>query len=296
MRRVAGGMEHLVAWIALLALSACTSAVRSHEQLRAVEICELDEIAAHTADSAVVVFHATTVPLDHCALRLAAASLRPWPAQSDERWTVAIERPFEWADTMAVRATVHRLHGTRARDALDTGLVLMATEDLELVAYATARSDLVVAPLPWDRTYLRVGTPSREPLGSVDPTAVRVDARRAEPLLDCEARGPAAENRSASVRSGRAVYLAGDRTAREIAERIVGIDGASEVAGLTTAELDVALLSGADLAYVVSIPHTSDACHELVALTARAPWIDSGSITALIDTRAHAITRRTQQP
>lgn len=300
MRRVGRDSEQLVAWMALCALQACSGAVRSHEPQRAaVESCELRQVATRAADSADISFRAAGLAPGDCALRIAAASLRPWDAVSHEPWTVAVEHFSDAFDTVPATARVRRLHGTQGRDALDaldTGPILIATEDVELVAYAGARGDVAVVPLPWDRTYLRVAAQVGEPLGAVDPAAVRVDARAAGTLPDCDAPARPEANRPAAGTSGRVIYPAGDRTARELAERIVGVEGASEAVGLAPAELDAALHAGGDFAYIMSFLRASDWCRELIALTQRAPWIGSASVTPLVDTRAYTITRHARQP
>ena len=301
MRRVGRDTEQLLAWMALCALQACGGAVRSHEPQRAaVESCELRQVATRAADSADISFRAAGLAPSDCALRIAAASLRPWDSVSHEPWTVAVEHFSEAFDTLPATALVRRLHGTQGRDALDaldTGPILIATEDVELVAYADVRDDVAVVPLPWDRTYLRVGARLPESLGAVDPATVRVDARAAVALPDCALPALPDERRLAAPGpSGRVIYPAGDRTARELAERIVGVEGASKAVGLPPAELDAALHAGGDFAYIMLLLRASDWCRELIALTQRAPWIGSASVAPLVDTRAYTITRRAREP
>jgi hypothetical protein len=256
-------------------------------------------VATRAADSADISFRAAGLAPGDCALRIAAASLRPWDSVSHEPWTVAVEHFSEAFDTLPATALVRRLHGTQGRDALDaldTGPILIATEDVELVAYADVRDDVAVVPLPWDRTYLRAGARLPESLGAVDPATVRVDARAAVALPDCALPVLPEESRPAAGPSGRVIYLAGDRTARELAERIVGVEGASEAVGLAPAKLDAALHAGGDFAYIMSFLRASDWCRELIALTQRAPWIGSASVAPLVDTRAYTITRHARQP
>jgi hypothetical protein len=92
------------------------------------------------------------------------------------------------------------------------------------------------------------------------------------------------------------VYLLGDRTGRELAERIVGVGNATEIVGLDSAAFDLALASGADAGYIVSLPLTADPCATLSDVLRRAPWADVTAITPLIETRAYAITRRGSEP
>jgi hypothetical protein len=95
------------------------------------------------------------------------------------------------------------------------------------------------------------------------------------------------------------VFDAGDRTARELAERIVALAGdtAAAAVGLGPAELDAALRAGDDLAFIVSVPRVADhGCDAVATLARRAPWLAPHSIIPLIDTRAHAIVPRPPRP
>jgi hypothetical protein len=294
MRRAAGCINQLVRCLALLALAACSSARRAPEPLAAAgETCELTAIAERAIDSAVVAFRSSIVAANDCALRLVAGALRPWRGGSLEPWTVSVATAVT-RDTIPT-VTARRLRAAQARDALDAASVLVATEDLELVEYARARDDLAVVALPWDRLYLRVGDASSDSLGDVDPAAVRAVARRAEPLPECDTLSQPPQTRDIA-RSSRAVYLLGDRTGRELAERIVGLGNAKTVIGLDSAAFDTALSAGAEAAYIVSVLLTGDACGALSDLLRRAPWADRASVELLIETRAYAITRRGSAP
>lgn len=291
MRRAGSRSRVFVWWVLLYALGGCGGAVRppaeSHPAMGApaVATCALDEEPARGVDTAAIVFHAVGMPRDVCALTLVAATLRPWPTPSNDRWTVEI------VETEA-GATAHRLRGDSARDVVDAGVTAIATEDLDLIGYAGARGELEVTPLPWDRTYLRLAPATGGPLGAAPgPDAVRVDARHAEPL-PCDTTWSATA--PATPRSTRVVYLAGDRTARELAERVVALmDGATAAVGLGQDYLDAALRTGDELAYVLSVARPAgSACDTLATLARRASWIDPHSIMPLIDTRAHAIAPR----
>jgi hypothetical protein len=272
-----------------------------------METCALGEATrvpseTRAADTATIVFRTTAGALragsalragrDACALRLVAAALRPWPSTSDEPWTVGIRL----TDTSA---TAYRFSRERARDAIDAGAVIVATEDLGLIAYAAARPELDVTPLPWDRTYLRLASGALAPLGGEFASeAVRVDARRAEPL-SCDTLVHGAAPGSASVSPGRVVYEAGDRTARELAERVVALleNTTATAIGLGPAELDAALRAGDEVAYIVSVPRFAErGCDALATLARRAPWLSPHAIVPLIDTRVHAIVPRTPRP
>jgi hypothetical protein len=299
-----GGRNRWFAWwVTLCALGACSGTLhppsesRPAERAPATETCTLAEEPSRTSDTAAIAFRfAGAGPFsagrDACALRLIAEALRPWPTASNDRWTVQIAL----GDTGAI---VHRLRAQSARDAIDAGVALIATEDLALVAYAAARPELEVTPLPWDRTYLRLAPGTGGPLGAaVSSDAVRIDARLAEPL-SCDRVLPAPESRSVSARSARVIYPVGDPTARELAERVVALTGDRTAAavGLDPGSLDAALRAGDELAYIMSVPRSAASGCSLVAMLAlRAPWIAPHSVVSLIDTRAYAIAPRAPRP
>lgn len=295
MRRAAGCVNQFARCLALLALAACRSATHAPAvQSMTHEPCELREIGDRTVDSAVLAVRTPAAAPADCVLRFVVAVLRPWLGGAPEPWTVTVATTAT-TDTIPLTVTVHRLRAAQARDALEAESVLVATEDLELVEYARARDDLAVVALPWDRLYLRVGGSSSESLGPVDPAAVGAEARRAAPLPACDPLSltpPAREH----TRSSRAVYLRGDRTSRELAERLVGLGHAREVVGLDSAAFDAAFSAGADEAYIVSLMLSGDGCNALSDLLRRAPWADRAGIAPLIETRAYAITRRGSAP
>jgi hypothetical protein len=294
MRRAAGCTNYFARSLALVAVAACSATPAPALQHLTPEPCEVVENRGRAVDSAILAVRAPVAERSDCVLRLVAASLRPWVGGPVEPWTIAVTTAAP-ADTLSVTVEVRRLRAAQARDALDAESVLVATEDLELVEYARARDDLEVAPLPWDRLYLRLGNPPDDSSGAVDPAAVGAEARRAAPFPECSALSPMLPVRDAT-RSGRVVHLLGDRTGRELAERVVGLGHAREVVGLDSAAFDAALSVGAHGTYIVSIPLSGNTCEALSALHRRAPWADAASIAPLIETRAYAITHRESVP
>lgn len=250
--------------------------------------CVLIEAPSIVADTAAISLDALAVTREHCALTLAAETLRPWPLALGEPWTVHLT-------VTPTRAIVRRLGSGDARNTIDAGSALLATDDLDLVGYAAARADLEVTPLPWDRTYLRLSGHAEWPIAaSAGPDAVRADARPAEAPLCAPVLTDVEPD---SVSSNRVVYDDSDRTARALAERIVALVQRPDAttAGLAAADFDLALRTGRELAYVVSVPRSSY-CDALTGLSRRAPWLNAGSILPLIDTRAHAIAPRAPRP
>lgn len=273
----------------LYALPACAGTLPLPANAPSGTACTLERPPTVTPDSATIAFQAVGTTREQCALSIAAETMRPWPLASSERWTVHLS-------LFPTHATARPLTSENARDAIDAGAPLLATDDVDLVAYAMPRADLETVPLPWDRTYLYL-TPGRGRAlgGAVGPDAVRVDARLAEPP-PCDSIAPPGESLTGAQSSPRIVYHAADRTARALAERVVALAdrGGVTAAGLSAADLDAALQQGADLAYIVALPRARY-CDALAALAQRASWL-SGSVTPLIDTRAHAILPRLHRP
>ena len=277
--------------VALSATAACAGTVRPLPEPAVSETsCSLVEPPRPTADSASLILDATGITREACSLTLAAQSLRPWPTSPPGPWTVLL--------TITPDAVVaRRLDSEQARDAIDAGRAVLVTDDLDLVAYAAARNDLEVTHLPWDHTYVGLSPDSALWLGTmVGADAVRVDARDASPPL-CDSLPIGTLGNATSPRSGRVLYSAGDPTARELAERIVALTGRRNViaVGVGVEALDASLHAGDALAYIASVPRASQ-CDALSVLAQRAPWITSGAIHPLIDTRAHAIVPRASRP
>lgn len=289
MRRGRGGGRSFLWGAYLCGLAAC-GAARTVPVEPVPATCALTAPPSVAGDTAEVLFHAIDARREACAQTLVARTLRPWPVASSDPWTVELT-----LTPGGVRA--RRLGSDRARDAIDAGPVLMATEDLDLVAYAASRLDLAVAPLAWDRTYLAVTTLPGSLGSGASADAVRVDARPVS-VWECDA---AASDTVPGIVSGAQsagiVYDAGDRTAQELAARIVALSDRTNItsAGVSTAELDVRLRAGSDLAYIVAIP-TASRCDALAALVQRAPWIGVHSIHPLIETRVHSIAPRASRP
>ncbi len=206
--------------------------------------------------------------------------------------------------------TVRSASGGDARDLLDHGIDILVTGDPEVLSYAARRNDLVAMPLPWNRTYVLVSVVPPV-IGDTVRTGfardvVRTDARPARgsywwlagpgcPVSDTATGVPA----SAGSRAAAVVYYRRDDTpARDLAGRLValGLVGpGGRAAGLGSADFDARFAGGGDW-YLFSLPSEALApCRAVQDLVARAPWLtnDPGRhITALVETREHAIARR----
>jgi hypothetical protein len=191
--------------------------------------------------------------------------------------------------------------GRDPRDLLDRGADLMVTTDPALLEYARSRGDRVTVALPWTRTYSLV---LALPVESLPPALTPlIDSTRAPEFRVALARDAVrAESRAASggTRSGtelsnvpciaptkaaprdRIVYLLGDRTAQDLAERLVALVPRKyrwRAAGLTEREFATALYCRRDVGAVASRP-----------LSAAGFLV--GPELPLVDTRAHAILRK----
>lgn len=202
---------------------------------------------------------------------------------------------------------VHARGTGDARDWLDRGVDLLVTDDRVALSYAADRADFATAPLPWDRTYVLLARGARPAVsdavrGDLARDALHVDARAAsgaywwEALPACIGPPPAGAAPLPPLTNRRVVYPLGDGAARELAGRLVALQGDSlRAAGLSDSSLEAALAHGDAAEYVVALPRASlDPCRDVRRLVARVPWIPLGAaLDPLVDTRRHAIVRRT---
>ncbi|HEX6134236.1 MAG TPA: ABC transporter substrate-binding protein [Longimicrobiales bacterium] len=195
-----------------------------------------------------------------------------------------------------------------ARAAIDAGVDALVSGAADVVAYARARNDYSLAPLPWTRTYvlLTANGSAASPAAALDALArdaVRADARPASPPFwwtSCTApdREPAVQATASGI-----LYPRGDETARELAERIAALAWPSSrspawlrerlpsgytlprTAGVDSGAMSAALRAGTALAAIASVPRTPhEGCADAPALAA---W----PALPLIDTRDHLIHR-----
>jgi len=194
------------------------------------------------------------------------------------------------------------------RDRLDETVDLMITRDRAALDYAATLPQFQSVPLAWQRTQvlLSPGPAPTSPSLSDDARqtlasdAVRGEARGAvgpfwwQGLPDCEIAPPRAPEPGWRS-SGRVVYDATDAAARDLAERLVGLDRRTyqRATGLTGEALALARRRGGDAGYVMSFDsHPLDPCRDLQIVMERTPWLDPGTIVPLVDTRVRVIMRR----
>jgi hypothetical protein len=214
------------------------------------------------------------------------------------------------------------------RDLLDRGVDLLLTRNAAALDYATTLPSFEAFPLAWHRTYVLL-TPGRArglPLLSDDQRevladdAVRGEARGArgpfwwQMTSDCEV--SVAGQQIPPRTTPRVVFDASDDVARDLAERFVGLvraggPGATpflavllpdrprrtyqRAAGLTGDAFAVARRSGTDAGYVAAVDsHPIDPCRDLQLLVDEGRWIDPETIVPLVETRMHAVIRRSR--
>jgi len=185
------------------------------------------------------------------------------------------------------------------RDAVDAGADLIVTEDPAALAYAAARAELASIALPWSRTYALVLAVPPESAAvaatagfreSLARDVVRVDARAAAPATSQVACPAAAQGTPHPIRSGaRIAYPTADRTARDLAARLVAVGVGRTIIPLDSAALLASLREGRETGYVLSLPRTLIPCDNL-----QLP--PGASLVPLVETRAHAIVRRGVPP
>ncbi len=262
---------------------------------------------------------ASTVPLVFADPGLAVTRLVPdrdWPAGTGT-YT---------ADTSAGRVIVTPNRGGGlpvlvlrssgagdARDLLDAGVDLLVTDDPAVLSYAAGRPGTTTTPLPWDRTYVLLGVAgvpgvSDNQRAGLARDAVRVAARPATAASQfwwfafeaCrDTPPPFAGSPPPRSSRGSLAYADDDRTARDLAERLVALGTVGLVSaralGVPGAEFAAALAAGGLSHYVVSLPRAAlDPCAEVRRLLGWAPWlaVAGAGLEPLVDTRRHVIVRR----
>ncbi len=187
------------------------------------------------------------------------------------------------------------------RDLLDEGVDLMVTRDPAALEYAATLPHLQSLPMPWQRTYVlltRAGTPplSDEARQALADDAVRGEARGAAPpfwwqmLTDCQLTHPPI--RAQRLPTPRVVYEAGDNTARDLAERLVGLGRYQRAIGLAGDALTRARRTGDDAGYLVALDgRPFEPCRDAQVLVETFRWLNLDTIIPLVDTRFQAIVR-----
>ena len=237
-----------------------------------------------------------------------------WPIGTGSRWVTGaaadspdllVARPVQRAGLSVAKIAIVPASGVR--DALDAGADVLVAREPAALEYAVRLSGYSDVPLDWNRTYVLLG-PGRDHPGSGElrleslREAVRGDARPAEwreggrfwfaDLRRCD-RAAVRDTLGPAGRRHRVVYDQTDRSAADVAARLVGLGvlGRGTVAaGLSAAAFAAALRAGGDAWYVLELPRrVYDVCRAALELP---PWSPAGTIEPLLDVRAHAVVRR----
>jgi len=218
-----------------------------------------------------------------------------------------LARPVVRRGLPVVRITLLPPDG--ARDALDGGADMIVVDDPATVEYAARLRGYTDVPLEWSRTYVLL-VPPGEQAGVGDlrleslREAVHGDARPADAsseaghpwFADVEHCGLGARHDAvdAAARRRRIVYNQADRSAADLAARLVGLGvlgRGTAAAGLPATSFGPALRAGGDAAYVVELhARVYDACR--AAALELPPWSAAGKVVPLLDVRSHVVLRR----
>lgn len=216
--------------------------------------------------------------------------------------------------------------GSDLRDVLDRGIPgtagrrpdVVVTNDPEVLDYAALRGDYRSIPLPWTRTYVFIApmldsvtaTPSTDARDEFARDAVRADVRGARPPFPWGADSVCQGPQGPPIATPMPVigYAAGDAIAREIAERIVALAGASAAPAWIPAPLErttlrtqavpadsirAALGEGRIGGAVTFLSRTWSAGGAPPVLCRESGAIAAGyAALALVDSRDHVLVRR----
>jgi hypothetical protein len=190
-----------------------------------------------------------------------------------------------------------RPQATDPRDLLDHGADVMFTTDPSLIDYADKRGDRTTLPLPWHATYFLLYTPPLDSLPAV--LAPLTDSIRGQDLRRALSRDAVREESRPASR-GRAtqgscfdsagacragppliLYPLGDRTARDLAERLVAlVPGRLHWSAVAAGDKRAA---GGGIGLITSTPLNGVPS-------------GNGSAIPLVDVRKHVILRRGSAP
>ena len=237
-----------------------------------------------------------------------------WPIGTGRYWMtsgdpaspdVLVAQPMARAGYPVVK--VATVPASAARDALDGEAGVLITDDPAALEYARTLPGYVDIQLEWNRTYVLLAPGRDKPVvGDLRleslREAVRGDARPAEwsgPgrswFTDLEPCGVSAgrDTLGAAGRRRRIVYKQSDRSAADLAARLVGLGALGRgavAAGVPATAYQSALRAGSDAAYVVELRRrVYDVCRAALELP---PWISAATIAPLLDVRSHAVVRR----
>lgn len=286
----------------------------------AVSACYIADTSTATADTLYVV-HAQWMQGGAALTERGAAPMEQSAASTNHDCAALDDRPPTFSSPVVIPLSVP--NDTDLRDVLDLGVVsadgrrvmpdVVVARDPDVIAYARRRSFLTSA-LPWERTYMLSSRTSAAVLptaaerDALSRDAVTADSRgAAEPfawLTDTTCALPRFSDRAATA--PLVAYATGDRTARQLAERVVslarmqpqpawvtaalsGLDdvGALRIVGYPDDSIIPALESGQVVAAILAAPRNPRA-----RCGTRGDAPTPAGAMPLVDTRAHVIIRR----
>ena len=241
-----------------------------------------------------------------------------WPIGTGRFWVtgaeagtpdVLVARPVARRGLPVLRIT--SLPADGVRDALDAGGAdMLVVDDPATLEYAARLRGYTDVPLDWSRTYVLL-LPAGERASLNDlrleslREAVHGDARPAEEsdgarpwfsdVEHCELGGPPpGRDAGDAARRRRIVYNQADRSAADLAARLVGLGvlgRGTGAAGLSGTAFESALRTGGDAGYVLELhARVYDPCR--AAGTELPAWTAAGKVVPLLDVRSHAVLRR----
>ena len=227
------------------------------------------------------------------------------PIAAHDADTIVVSIPWDGAGAVSAgcagMALDVRVGYGDQRDQIDAGADVVITRDPATIAYGRGRGEFDAVPLDWDRTYALV-VPRRPASWLADTStafrrglardAVTAEARAAEgpfwwerePISCAPAGGALPPDYFGSLLA----YYDRDRTARELAERLVALATGGGASLRTAPRHAAAEIHSArrDAATVMPLPRVG------VEGRACALGLGDATVVPLVDTRATAIVRR----
>jgi len=263
-------------------------------------------LLAHPATAIAVAREGWIWPVGSGPCRLRAATPPPMP---DLACLPNLQHPSApiWKDLVFLVRP-----GVDPRDLIDSEFDLVQTHNLEAVRFYTALAEFDATALPWNRLYLLVCPPGRNPAGSTRWVAPALELDPAVELTRIAARswpeiilpagvgsacpqltGPVATGGSARLDWGLddllpdenvLVYDHADPGARELAQRLAALgDERIRTAGLPRSAVDFSLQWEMAGACVVPMDlDFSTTCLQLASLLGRAAWLQEAALTGRI--------------
>ena len=293
--------------------------------------------------------HAPSAQYPEVRLGTGPASAPLPGAISPEDGSLHLTRRWPW-ERQSAFSILRLIPGNDPRDLLDRGVNVLRTRDRRTIEYAAARRDLRVQALPADRAYVLVSParhyaaraastpeasgypPASDPRWSPLRAGLARDILRTSDeqrvhdwwvssaeVVGCATTQPHRTPRWTAAatqrRPRRLVYEASDRTAADLAERLVVLaasEGAqpAEAISLTTLLPELrpgderilaagvgdsahatGLLAGDDAAYILQLPRrVFDACAAWRSLAMRAPWLGPRDVAFIVESAPALIT------